>query len=325
MRRMFWLCLISCCATSLSTPVLSENIDVAVQVQGLVNQHGTVPYTHLVSHPQIQTVCMLQAAWAGIEPLDPLQSLQLGPITMLCGQRSINTNTNQTEQIIPIASNVRIVSTDPVSFEPLVTTSLPSQPTVDLQEFINCGTVTTQQSVSLAVTFQRSTSLALSHSVTDTQSTQLTFGWKAGDFSVGGSVTLGTSSSSGTVDTTGTQMSVQRTSSTSVSLAKGQGIAAQLEVWPVTYSQVFHTTATVDADLSPNDQYIHLADMYPSATVRTFPITGAIAITDGSGGQTMTYDDPNLTCPSGQAGVVRMSAPDTTPGRALVARPGGNP
>jgi hypothetical protein len=77
-------------------------------------------------------------------------------------------------------------------------------------------------------------------------------------------------------------MTTTRTSASQSTLVKGQAIVAQIEVYPVTYSQVFHSTVTVDADLSPNDQLAHLSDMFSDSKVRTFAVSGVISITDAS-------------------------------------------
>ena len=285
---------------------LGQNTDVAVQAQNMVNGHGKVPFTHLSTHPQTQRVCT------------PLQG---HPNTVVCGNRTVNVNgPSQTDQIIPTVSNIKIVSSTPVTLGHLVPTSLPDEPTVDVQEFINCGSVTTQQAISLAVSFQRSTSLAVSQSITNSMSTEVGFSAGPPFFKVDGKVTVGNSATSGTVDTQGDQLVVQRTSNVSVSLTKGQGIAAQLEVFPVTFSQTFQSSVTIDGDLSPNDTFKHLSDMFPDPKVRTFPVEGTISVTDGSDGKTTTFDDPTLTCPTGQDGIIQTRGVADLADHVLVTR-----
>jgi hypothetical protein len=254
--------------------ISAQNTDVAALAQNIVKGHGTVAYTHLVPQQQTQNVCTMR----------PFQEHMI----TFCYKRNVNVNVSQTDQIIPTVSNIRIVSSTPATLGPLVTTSLPDQPTVDVQGMLNCGTETVSQAISLAVSFQRSTSLAVSQSVTHSLSTDIGFTAGPSFFKVDGKVTIGASETTGTVDTQGNQMTVQRTSTVTVSLAKGQGMAAQLEVWPVTYSQSFKSTVTIDGDLSSNDVYKHLSDMFPDSSVRTFPVEGTISVTDGSDGKTTT-------------------------------------
>jgi hypothetical protein len=115
---------------------------------------------------------------------------------------------------------------------------------------------------------------------------------------------IGSSTQNGSVNTSGSATTVTRTSASQAVLQSKQSVVARLEVWPVTYTQTFGATVVVDADLSPNDKYAHLADMFPDPSVRTFPIAGSVTISDASEGKTEQLDDPGATCPSGQTGVV---------------------
>jgi hypothetical protein len=218
----------------------------------------------------------------------------------------------QTDQVIPTALNIRVIRTSPVQFNPLETTSFPDQLSVDRREFVNCSHVTVQQSITLQVAFQRSASLALSQSITNSTSYQLGFQWKPTDaFTFSGQATLGTSETKGSVDTSGTQMTITRSSQAGASLTSGQAIVALIEVWPITYSQVFHSSAVLDADLSPNDKYHHLSDVVQDESKRTFPITGTISITDASDGRESTYDAPDETtvCTAADQGVKEVKVP----------------
>ena len=277
---------------------VGQNVDATVQAQNLVSLNGEVPYTHTVSTTETIIGCS-----------NP-HPTEASPVNM-CLPFTFKQNGSQVDQVIPTVSNVRIISTTPVMLEPLVRTELPSDPTVASQEFVNCGGVNTQQSMNLSVNFQRSTSVALSHSVTNSKSLTVSVGFKAGVFSAGASATIGQSTTDGSVDTTGIQMAVQRTSALAVTLAKGQGVVGQLEVWPVTYSQVFHTNVTIDADLSANDKYSHLSDMFPDPIKRTFPVSGTVVATDGSDGKTLSYDDPitpDITPVTSASGTSRRKA-----------------
>jgi hypothetical protein len=270
----------------------AQNVDAAAQIQGLLNKYGKVPYTHLVPHPTRMTSC--QGPGAASPPI--------------CVSFVVSVNKLQTDQVILTPSNIKIISAAPVTMGPLTTTSLPTEPVVDLQEFVNCASVTNNQGINLAVAFTRSTSLQISHSVTNTASYSTNFGIKVSVFSFGGSLTFGNSATDGQIDTKGTQMTVTRTSTMNVTLAQNQSVAAKLEVWPVVYTQDFQTTVTIDADLSPNDKFHHLSEIYPDPASRTFPVGGTITITDGSNGVSQTYNDPTLVCKPGQNGVIKVDS-----------------
>jgi hypothetical protein len=124
-------------------------------------------------------------------------------------------------------------------------------------------------------------------------------------------------------------MTTTRTSSSQSTLVKGQAIVAQIEVYPVTFSQVFHSTVTVDADLSPNDQFAHLSDLFTDPKVRTFSVSGLISITDASDGKIVTFDAPDEpTACVGHTDVVKIPYTPSVEKPLMLRLPnlaGGNP
>jgi hypothetical protein len=286
----------------LSSSAVAQNMDAASQVQNLLSMHGLVPYTHQVANTQNQTSCFTPHCNA---PTGDMCSP-----SPVCNTYPVTTYTTQTDHITLTATNIHILSSTPVTFDPLVTTSQPDNLTVSSQEFVNCASVPSVQAINLQVSFTKSTSLALSTSVTNTASYSLNFNWKPIEsLSLGGSATIGTSQTTGSVNTNGENVTTSRTSSTQVTLAQGQAVVGQIEVYPVTLSQVFHSTVLVDADLSQNDQFQHLSDVYIDPATRTFPISGTIAITDASEGKSLTYNAPDepTVCGSQNSGVKQIS------------------
>lgn len=69
-----------------------------------------------------------------------------------------------------------------------------------------------------------------------------------------------------------------------------------IRTWPVKYTATFHTTGTVDADLSPNDQFKRLSQVL-TADQRTFPIIGSVVFEDAADAQVVSHDlqyDPSI-------------------------------
>jgi len=297
-------------SSMLAPGVVAQTNDAAVQVQNLLNTYGPVPYTHLVSASVRRYVCTPPAGKPHVTD----------PDRMICGFTTVSVNTPRTDQVIPTGSNIRIVSVSTVQLDPLVTTELPDQLTVSSQELINCSSAPSQQSINLQVSFQKSTSASLSNSVTHTNTESLSVSAGPSWGKITGSFSLGTSDTSGTVDTSGMQMTTTRQSTATVTLTKNEAVVAEIEVWPVTYSQTFHSTVTVDADLSANDKFAHLSDMFPDPTRRTIPISGTVSITNASDGKTVEFDAPDesTTCTSGQSGVQTVPYTPATNSRLVL-------
>lgn len=276
-----------------------QMVDLAGKTQGLVAANGSVPYTHLVPATVIRTVCH-----DSVRGPNGLRVILEDPI---CVKQPVTINVPQTDKIVPTVSNIRIVSTSEPHVDPFVRTELPDQVTASQQEFINCSDAASQQAVNLSISFQRSTSASLSSSVTNSSSKTIQVSAGPPWLKVSGSYTVGTSQTTGTVDMMGNTVTIQRTSSATVTLTKGVAVLAEIEVWPAIYTQTFHTTVVVDADLSTNDKFPHLSDMFPDVTTRSFPINGTITITDATDGKTAQFNDPTSTCSADDAGIKTLA------------------
>jgi hypothetical protein len=296
-----------------SAPI--QVVDVAATIQALINSNGPVPYTHVVTQTQSERTCRPKVEL----PLPPPFNVpaQCGggesevnvpgvPYTQCCSDHTVTTSTTRTDQVVPVATGIHVAFTSPVQMGPLVTTELPDQLTVDAKELMDCSPISSNQTVSLSVAFQRSYSASLSSTVTNTSSASINISAGPPFLKVGASYTVGSSNATGSVNTNGNATTITRTSSLQVPLQSGQAVVAQLEVWPVTYTQTFTATVVVDADLSSNDRYAHLSDLVTGTALRTFQIAGSVVITDASGGRIEQLADPNNPCAAGRTGALQV-------------------
>lgn len=293
---------ISLCAVVLiAVDAFAQDTDAAAQVQNLLNTYGPVPFTHQIPHTQNQTTCHTMPCHAPTGDMCyPGQ---------ICNTYPVTTYTPQTDTNVLAASNIQIISSTPLTFDPLAQTSLTDQLFVSGVVSYGCSTVTTGESMQLSISFVRTASIAISQSITHTQQESLSVGWKLSDqITLGGSVTVGTQASSGTIDTTSYAQTVTRSVTASIpALTYGEAVRQEIGVWPVTDTATFHATVTIDADLSPNDRGLRkLSDIF-GISKRTFPITGTIAFTDASDGVVVPADVPfdSLIC-TNHTGIVTV-------------------
>jgi hypothetical protein len=257
--------------------------DTSSYVNALLSKFGALPWTHPVAQSQMQRICFLE----------PSSSLHAGP-TYACTEHSVSSNVMKTTEIIPTATQLRVISNTPLVFGKMKISELPNQVVADQREMVNCSEEVTNPSIQLSESFQRTTAHSISQSITNTASYGVNFGWKiTPTITLGTNLTIGESTTSINMDTTQLTMVTQHTATLPVTLQKDQGIIGELEIWPMVYSQDFQTIVTIDAVLSPNDRFHLLSQMYPDPKSRTFPITGTLTFEDSTGGITVAYDDPN--------------------------------
>ncbi|MGH3626896.1 MAG: hypothetical protein ACRDRL_05570 [Sciscionella sp.] len=77
-------------------------------------------------------------------------------------------------------------------------------------------------------------------------------------------------------------------------LQPGEVQIAQMEVWPIQYSQEFRSMVTVDADLGSNNSFKKLSDMYPDPRIRTFPLVGTLTFSAAFASTAQIFDAPSL-------------------------------
>lgn len=284
------ICIFLVCATT--TAMAQTTTDAAQSMANLLVDFGAVPWTHTVT---IIKVCR--------EP---------GPGGV--GTRPIRCDydVTRTDKIVLTPSNVRIIKSDPITFDPLVRTEFPDDLTQSVAASANCSaTATSTFSEQLSVSFQRSSSIAISNSISHASSMGLNFVWKITDgLQLGGNVGVTETATHGTIDTTGYQHTVQRTHAVSTSVPPMKAIGASIITWPVHYVATFHSHAIVDADVPLNDKhYSKASDILPEIK-RTFQIMGTIGFVDAADAKTVTYDLPfdSKTCPPSARGLIPISS-----------------
>ncbi|MGY3690549.1 hypothetical protein ACVIGA_000629 [Bradyrhizobium sp. USDA 3240] len=268
-----------------SGPTSTTTTDAGDTVRKLLQPLGNVPWTHTV---QVLHMC------TEVGPGDR-------PIKVHCWETR-----QQTDSVQLTASTLRIVKRQDLQFDPPVATELPNQLTTSTTAWANCSTTQTfTDSENLQVSFQRSSSVAVSQTVSHAQSEQLNFSVKIYDVvTLGGNVQVTDTATTGTIDTNSYAQTVTRQKAISTPVAPRKAFGAVLETWPVNYIVAFHTVATVDGDLNANDKYHLLSDAI-SEDKRTFPISGTIGFVDAADGKVISYDiDYDFKqCPPGSVGV----------------------
>lgn len=266
----------------------AQQTDAAATVQRLLSAHGTVPWTHDINDPTQQWRCTNghvghpgrggggddtgdnQCHWVTIPHWHPATQ----PVTLS-------------------ASNIQIISVGDVVFDSTVKSSLPNEVSASGAVWQNCSkTVPVSNSETLAIAFQRSSSVAVNKSFTHTSGHQIQFQWKPLEsLQLTGQISVTDATTSGTTDTNSYQQTVTRTHQASAQLSPQKALAVVIRTWPVKYTATFHTTGTVDADLSPNDQFKRLSQVLPEDQ-RTFPINGSVVFEDAADAQVVSHDLP---------------------------------
>jgi hypothetical protein len=271
--------------SSMQSFAQTTTTDAADTIKKLLAPLSPVPWTHTVSQMHLCN--------------------EIGP-----GDRTIKvpcwSNVQQTDNVNLTASNIRIVKRQDLQFDPPIKTEVPDQLTTSTTAWANCSaTQIFTDSETLSVAFQRSSSIAVSHSISHAQSQQFNFSVKIYDVvTLGGNVQMTDTSTSGTIDTTSYQQTITRQKAISTPVAPHKAFGAIIETWPVNYIVNFHTVATVDADLNANNKYHVLSDAV-TEDKRTFPISGTIGFVDAADGRVISYDlDYDFTkCPKGAGGI----------------------
>ena len=220
------------------------------------------------------------------------------------------------------ATNLRITTGQPTFGQP-AQTAFPDQMTAWDIEQINCGNGSATATVNFAETVQHSSSVGLTHSVTN--STQFSVSFSTGSLggvggpSVTAGMSFGSSDTNATATTDLTSVSDARGAQASYTLPTQGAIVGMFEVWPINFSLPFSMTVAVDGDLSPNDKgYATLAQIFTPAQ-RTVSVTGTIQVTEASQGQVVWYTPPDFspvtTC-AGQTGILKV--PYTPPAGATI-------
>lgn len=259
--------------------------------------HGPVSITRIISVPRTERRCSLSFRRLNNQVVQTVAFQKGDPgggrdrDRLHCSDVTVFDQVKQTTKEVLTASNIRITSSDEISFEQPQQTSLTDHLIVQEALVQDCASVPATQTVTLSQAFQRSSSIAFSKTVANSTSNQINFSLKLSDsFSMGGNIQIGSTTTTGTVTNSGTQDMVTRTQTGAVTLQPKTAVLAQLEMFPVNFVIPFHTTVTIDADLSPNDLGDHLLSGILGKDARTFPISGTIEANDASAG-TLIFSD----------------------------------
>jgi hypothetical protein len=252
--------------------------------------HGPVSVTRTISVPRTELRCTSFLRHFNNQVLQTV-SLQKEPgpkgpdPRTHCSKVTVFDQVKQTTQEVLTVSNIRVTSNDEISFEQRQPTNLTDRLIVQEALVQDCTSFPATQTVTLSQAFQRSSSIAFSKTVANSASSQISFSLKLSDaFTIGGNIQIGSTTTTGTVNTSGTQDTVTRTQTGAITLQPKTAVLAQLQMFPVNFVVPFHTTVTVDADLSPNDLGDHLLSDLLGKNARTFPISGTIEANDASAG-----------------------------------------
>jgi hypothetical protein len=100
-----------------------------------------------------------------------------------------------------------------------------------------------------------------------------------------GSISVADGTTSSNAQATGTSSTVTRQDSNTISIPPLTKAVLEYYIYKIGVIIPFSMTVTIDADISTNDSgYVHLSDMIPDATKRTFMIEGNVSTEDGSAG-----------------------------------------
>jgi hypothetical protein len=266
-------------STVCAPPGFSQVTNVAAKVASALKAYGPVPVTRIDQIPRKETHC--HSDYSGGETHGRI----------VCETQTVYDPKSSTANQILEASSIRIVTAGDLVFGSMTKHELPDHVQVDSNLATNCSAEVASQTFTVSEAFQRTASISFSQSVSHTTTYGMNVGVKISDvFSLGGNVSFGENSTSGTVTATGSSNTVTVTRTGTQSLPPKTFLLIQLKVWPVQYTIPFKTTVTVDADLTPNDKgYQHLSQIVPIEK-RSFPISGKIEADDASQG-VLEFDD----------------------------------
>ena len=245
-------------------------VNVAQAIRYALDKFGPVPWTHTY-----QAMCTTQL-------VDPPRA-EAYP----CDKKA-------TTLAVLTAGDIHISKSQPITFDKAQVAELPTLLHSAMSALQNCSTHTKNaHTEDFEVVFSRVAKAAVTGTVTNAGSSRLNFSWAPSDqLSILGGVSIADANTIIETDSDGSNMQITRRAKARVSMPAQSAVALELDTWPVTYGARFHTSITVDADLSPNDKkYHHLSDVL-SEEQRTFELTGKISVVDAAGARPTSWDIP---------------------------------
>ena len=258
--------------------------DVAQTVSKLLTAIGPVPYTTTVSY---WTVCRSNC----------------GTADKICFVPCQGTKTETISSALK-ASNIAIVSRTDVEFGLPMYTNYPNDLNANFATIRNCSPPPTPPSsqpqpptqVTISTSITRTTSVTFSESITNGGSTSFGFtlgaqveGVKGG---ITGNVSVTSSSTSGSATTNTDAAGITQTVTGTYTEPWMSTSLVGVSSYRIGITVPFGFTATVDADLSPNDRKLSRLSSVLTTVQRTFPIVGQIASDSASQAQ-ITYYPPS--------------------------------
>lgn len=199
-----------------------------------------------------------------------------------------------TTSMVLTAGDIRIAKSQPITFDEAGMGELPTLLHSATSALQNCSAHTkSTRTEALDVAFARTANAAITRTVVNAGSARLNFNWTASEgLSIAGSVNVTDTNTVIETDSDAPNLAVIRRAKARVVMPAQSAVALQVYTWPVTYAARFHTTVTVDADLSPNDKkYNRLSDVL-TEDQRTFLIGGEINVVDAAKAKPSSWDIP---------------------------------
>ncbi len=287
MRRAYLIVAVIIGAVSPGNAQTTTNV--AQTVSQLLTAIGPVPYTTTVKY---WTDCMERGGDPPMMTITPCQKT-----------KTVTTNN------ILTASNIAIISHTDVQSGTPVFTDYPDDLNANFATIRNCSPVPPPPNPStppptqvvLSTTITRTTSVTFSQSITHGGSASLGFsmGAKYEGITGGitGNVTVTESSTSGSATTNTETNAVTQSVTATYSEPWMSTSLVGLSAYRIGITIPISFTATVDADLSPNNRGLKRLSDALALVQRTFPIVGQI-ITDTASQAQITYYPPSTLQPS---------------------------
>jgi len=241
--------------------------DAAQQISAMLNAHGPVVWddTHVVEDDH--TVCHTNLGAFGNGPAITCHTVK--------GTKVVGGKHSE----ILTASNIRISSASNIIFDTPTVYQLPQNYIAQSFTENNCDdTGTPTQQIAVSVTFTRSTSVTVTHSITNAIGVTIGGSYGVPGSGVSASVTASTSSTNATASLAGDQTTVTRSQQIAMQVEPKSSETVGIETWPIEYNATFHANAIVEADLSNGQE---LSDLYPESQ-RTLAINGTVGLTDAA-------------------------------------------
>jgi hypothetical protein len=195
-------------------------------------------------------------------------------------------------------TNVSVVSRTDISFGPPKFQNFPDQLVANYKTILNCSHVPStpnpslpSSSVNLQVSVTRTNSVAFSQSFTHGGSISANGGVSVGVVRFGASITVSESETTGTATTNSEADTVTASGTANYAEPWRMKSLVGITAYKVATYVPFQFTATLDADLSPNDKNLTKLSQILDLDKRTFVVQGALisnAVSDGN----IVYYDP---------------------------------